>query len=246
MEFGILGPVAARTGGTGVRVGGPREQKTLAVLLLSANRAVSAARLTEALWGEDPPPTSRSQVSNSITRLRRRLAVGRHMRDVPIVRAGDGFAIELEPEQLDAARFDRLVAHAREQADRGRLADAAATRRAALTLWRGPALAGLDGAVLETEAYRLEEQRQACLERRIELDLALGRHHDVIGELAVLVAEHPLRENLVQLRMRALYRAGRRQDALDAFAAARAGLAERAGLDPGPELVALQQTILRP
>jgi DNA-binding SARP family transcriptional activator/tetratricopeptide (TPR) repeat protein len=243
MEYGILGPVQARVSGRTVPVGGPREQKALASLLLDLGRAVSAARLIDVLWGANPPPTCAAQLRNTMTALRRRL--GGEADSAPIVRAGDGYLIDVSPDRLDATRFERGVTEAQRLAEFGRLPDAADVLRGALALWRGPALAGLDGDALAVEAYRWEEKRLACLEQRIEFDLALGRHRDVVGELGVLVADHPLRERLLELHLLAMYRSGRRQDALAAYAAARTRLAEHAGLDPGPELVALQQAILR-
>src|SRR4051812_4308999 len=245
MKFAILGPVEARVAGVPVPLGGPRERKALAALLLDANRAVPAARLIEVLWGDDPPPTCGAQLRNTMTALRRHLNAPTECAKAPIVRSGDGFLIQVGRDGLDATRFDDLVSDAAKLAEDGRLLEAAETLRSALALWRGPALSGLDGAALEIETYRWEERRLACLERRIEFDLALGRHREVAGELAVLVAEHPERERLLELHLLALYRSGRRQDALTAFAAARDGLAEQTGLDPSLELTQLHQAILR-
>jgi DNA-binding SARP family transcriptional activator len=243
-EYGILGPLAVWIGGTELRIDGRRQKRALAALLLNANRVVSAEHLIEILWGDDPPPTAAVQIRNTIAALRRQLDIHRPGRVGPIRRAGTGFIIRLDADRLDAHVFADTAAVARELAAGGQLVGAAGALRDALALWRGPALDGLGGSVLDAAARRLEEQRLACLEQRLELDLALGRHHDIVGELAALVAHYPLWERLVELLMLALHRSGRRQDALEAFAAARSRLAEQTGLDPRPELIRLQQAIL--
>jgi DNA-binding SARP family transcriptional activator/Tfp pilus assembly protein PilF len=195
------------------------------------------------LWGEDPPPTAGTQIRNTIAALRRHLAVA-GSGDAPVVRSAAGFMIRVQDGELDADSFDRDVRHARTMAEQGQLAQAAEALRSALSRWRGPALAGLECPALDGFATALNEQRLAAVERLIEVDLALGRHNEKIGELATLVREHPSRERLAELHMLALYRAGRRQDALDAFTDARERLADLTGLDPRPQLVALQQAIL--
>ncbi len=241
MRFEILGPVAVWDGDRSVRVGGPREQKLLTALLLNANRTVAVARLAAVLWADEPPATAREQINNSVAALRRAL-VGSDGERVPIIRAGHGLAIELADDQLDVRVFADRVAEADKAADR---AAAAEWLRSALDLWRGPALGGIEGGILGAEARRLDEQRLACLERRIAVDLDLGRHVDVVGELAALSAEYPLREKLVELRLLALYRCGLRQEALAAYAEARHRLVVEAGLDPRSELEQLHQAILR-
>jgi DNA-binding SARP family transcriptional activator len=241
MRFGVLGPVEASTDARLVVVGGPRERRLLAMLLLHPNLTVPLHRLTAALWGDDAPQTARAQLHNSVSKLRRALATdGPQL--APIVRSGQGFALRISEDQVDTTLFARYVAQATHEADPAR---AVALLRTALDLWRGPALDGIENGVLGGEARRLDEQRLACLERRITVDLELGRHTEMVGELEALTAQHPQRERLVELHMLALYRAGRRQDALEAYTAARARLAEQAGLDPLPELDRLQRAILR-
>src|SRR2546429_3145237 len=188
MRFEILGPVAVWDGDRSVRVGGPREQRLLTALLLNANRTVSVARLAVVLWADKPPATAREQINNSLAALRRALLSSDAER-VPIVRAGHGLAIELTDDQLDVHVFARHVAEADKATD---LAAQAESLRSALSLWRGPALGGVDEGILGAEARRLDEQRLACLERRIAIDLDLGRHADLVGELAALTAEYPL------------------------------------------------------
>jgi DNA-binding SARP family transcriptional activator len=244
MRFGILGPVQAWDGDRPLRVGGRREQKLLAMLLVHVRQSVSVARLTAAIWGDEAPPTADAQLRNTVAALRRNLVVAGNGH-VPLDRTDAGLVLHVGDEQLDAARFHQLVDAAERRAAAGAVADAADDLRTALGLWRGPALGGIDAGPLGAEARRLEEERLACVERRMALDLELGRHAEVASELAALTALHPLRERLVELRMLALYRDGRRQDALEVYAGARRALTEETGLDPRPELVRLHQAILR-
>jgi DNA-binding SARP family transcriptional activator/Tfp pilus assembly protein PilF len=241
IRFGILGPIAVWVGEQLVRVGGPRERRLLAMLLLHSNKAVPLHRLAAALWAQDAPATAKAQLHNSVSRLRRALSVA-DSETVAIESWRQGFRLQIGEDQLDSLLFARYVAEAGREAEPVRTAQ---SLRAALGLWRGPALDGIDDGILGTEARRLDDQRLACLEQRITIDLDLGRPAEVAGELAALAAEHPERERLIELRMLALYRAGRRQDALDVYAKARSRLVERAGLDPRRQLDQLQQAILR-
>ncbi|MFS8098977.1 tetratricopeptide repeat protein [Lentzea alba] len=236
MRFGILGPVAAWDGDVPAHIGGPRERKLLASLLLASGRTVALERLVVVLWDDEPPRTCRSQIHNSAAALRRNLGVA-------VIWKAAGLA--LDSPEVDLRRFEDLRREADELVAAQRLADAVTALREALALWRGPALAGADSRVLAAEADRLEAQRLACLERRVELDLALGRHHDLIGELTTLVAEHPLRESLRAKLMLALHRSGRRADALGVYQRARRVFADELGLDPGSELTELESMILR-
>lgn len=244
-EFRLLGPVEVRRGGSPIPIGGPRETKTLAALLLHAGRTVSVEQLVRALWDDSPPQTAKEQVRNNVARLRRRLNGGKPSTPGVIVRVENGFVTDVGPDQLDTGRFDRLVKQAHAASDRGHLAAALDLLERALALWRGPALGGLAGRYLQAQALRLEAKRQSCVEGRIECDLALGRHHDVVCELAALLIQHPTRERLLELYMLALYRCGRRQDALQALACARVRLADELGLDPPPSTQTLHQAILR-
>lgn len=243
MEYQVLGEVEVWSSGASQYVGGVRERRALAVLLLHANRPVGVDQLIDVLWGEAPPPTVAAQVRNTIATLRRHLvAAGAAV--APLSRTSGGFVFRVDPGQLDLAVFDEAVREARTLADDGRLDRAADVLRGALELWHGPALGGL-GSVLDAERHALNESRLTTVERRVELDLALGRHRDLLPELGRLVGEHLNRERLVELYLLALYRSGRRQDALDEYGRARARLAAELGLDPRPELVALQQAVLR-
>ncbi|WP_405016026.1 transcriptional regulator [Kitasatospora sp. NBC_00070] len=244
MEFGILGPLLVwDAAGRAVPVGGPRDRRVLAALLLAEGRTVGLARLAAAVWA-DPPVTAREQLLNVAAGLRRTFAVHAAEETVRMVRQDAGLQLSLGPGRLDRSRFSALLARAgRESAD-GRYALAADQLREALALWRGPALGGLDGPVFRAEAAVLEEQRLDCLEQLAEVEAALGLPNVLGGELARLAVEHPLRERFAELQLLALYRAGRRPEALAVFSRARQALAEQAGLDPGPGLVRLHRAVL--
>ncbi|WP_327586789.1 winged helix-turn-helix domain-containing protein [Nonomuraea sp. NBC_00507] len=242
VRFGILGPVEVWCGGQAVPVGGPRERKGLAALLARPDSVVTVAQLTRALWEEDPPATARAQVRTVMSRLRRNLepvtgAIG------PRLEAG--FKADTAGVELDLWEFRRWSEQGFSLAGQGRTAEAVRLLRQALALWRGPAFGGLRSPLLTAAAQRLDEERLRCRERCLELELTLGRYSEVSAELGELVGEHPLRERLVELWMKALCLAGRRHDALDAYAAVRARLVERTGLDPSPVLRKLQSAILR-
>ena len=212
-----------------------RQRALLAVLLLHANEVVDSERLIEALWGLQPPKTARAALHGYVTQLRRLLPP-----DLLATRAG-GYIVSVEPGELDLDRFEELVAAARTQAP----ADAATTLRAALSLWRGPALLDFRHEhFAQREVLRLEELRVAAIEQRIEADLALGRDDELVGELEALTAEHPFRERLAAQLMLALYRSGRQADALHAYQRARRGLIDELGIEPGSALRALEKKIL--
>jgi predicted ATPase/DNA-binding SARP family transcriptional activator len=241
MEFRILGPLEVHDDGGPVRVPGAKERALLADLLVNAGRVVSADRLVEDLWGEDPPGNPANTLQGRVSALRR--ALGRAGTGLVAYRP-PGYRLAVDPEQVDAARFERLVAQA------GALAPAEPGRAVglleqALGLWRGPALAELaDRPWAQAEAVRLEELRLAAVETLAELRLAAGEHAGLVGELESLVAAHPTRERLRALLMVALYRSGRQADALAVYQQTRAALAEELGIDPSPELQRLHQQVL--
>lgn len=244
MEFRILGPVEVIHDGQPVAVGGSRERAVLALLLASANRVVSAERLAEDLWGDQPPARAAHTLQVFVWRLRKALREAGE--EGVVVTQPPGYAAHVAPEHLDAARFEALVAAAREQSGVGAPQEAANTLREALALWRGPALADVaDGPIARAEAARLEEARLAATEERIDADLACGRHGDLIAELDALTRAHPLRERLWGQRMLALYRSGRQVEALRAYRELRQFLTEEVGLDPSPALAALETAILQ-
>lgn len=241
VEFRLLGPFEALVGGRRVPLGGSRQEKLLAALLLRPGRLVTAARLVDALWDEDPPDTARKQVHNAIAAARRRLGAFRDL----LITDGTGYRIDATADQVDAHRFRLAVATAEDQVGRGEPGLAVATLSEALLLWRGPALDGLTGRALEAEAAALEEQRLAAHETLIGLRLDLGDTSTLVPELVHLVQEHPLRERLRHHLVLALYRAGRQPEALLAYERTRAALAAELGVDPGPELRELHRRMLR-
>ena len=239
MEYRILGPLEVRAGDRQVELRGARQRELLAVLLLHPNEIVSSDRLIEELWSGDPPPTAAKINQNSVSQLRRLLEP-----DVLVTRS-PGYLLRVEPGELDAERFEKMVEAARAELAAGAAAEAGERLSAALALWRGPALADVgDASFARVEAARLEELRLAATEDRIEADLALGRHADLVAELESLVAQHPLRERLRAQLMVALYRSGRQAEALRAYHEAREMLVEELGLEPGPALQRLEHAVL--
>ena len=240
MEFRILGPLEAWAEGGEVSLGGPKPRALLAVLLLHPNEVVPADRLIDELWGEDSPEDAAAALRVNVSRLRKALP-----QDVLTTRS-PGYVVRVEPDELDLHRFERLVDEGRSLLARGLAADASERLRDALSLWRGSALADFAyESFAQTAIARLEEIRLAALELRIDADLALGRHDELVGELEALVAEHPLRERLRRYLMTALYRSGRQAEALDAYQDARRALVDELGVDPSPALQELEQAILR-
>ena len=240
MEFRILGPLEVHDGEGSVPLGPAKERALLAILLLQASAVVSRERLIDELWGESPPPTAGKALNVHVSQLRKRLA---RNGDDPIVTRAPGYAIVVDAESVDSARFERLVAEAGEQL--GAAGDSAAAGgllREALSLWRGPALDGIElEAGARHEVGRLDSLRLAAQMDRIDCDLALGLHEQVLGELTSLVAEHPLRERLHGQLILALYRAGRQADALQAYREAREQLVAELGIEPSPALQRLER-----
>jgi DNA-binding SARP family transcriptional activator/class 3 adenylate cyclase len=244
MEFRILGPLEVVDDGRSRALGGSQERALLALLLLSANRVVSGERLAEDLWGDHPPDGAAQALRVGVSRLRKALReVGG---DGVLVTRAPGYLLGVDPEHLDAARFEALLAKGRDQAAAGQHQEAAVTLREALALWRGPVLADLaDAPFARAEAARLEEARLAATEGRVEADLACGRHAELAAELDALTRAHPLREGLWAQRMLALYRSGRQAEALRAYQDLRLLLGEELGIEPSAPLRRLESAILR-
>ncbi len=243
LEFRILGPLEVLRDGVPLALRAHRQQALLAVLVLEANRVVPMSRLIDAIWDDMPPETAKSQVQICVSTVRKLIgADGQHaaLRTRP-----PGYQLEIPDEAVDVARFEALSEEGRAAAEDGRLADAIRSLRDALALWRGPAASGIESRVVQIAATRLNEQRLTALEACIGLELRLGRHADVAGELGALVAEYPLREKLRAHQMLALYRAGRRADAVAAYREARQVFIDELGLEPGQELRQLEQAMLR-
>lgn len=239
-DFRILGPLEVWAGGRTLHLGGPKPRTLLAVLLLHAGEAVSADRLIDELWGESPPRSARHLLHVYVSNLRR---AGIH----PLLSArAPGYALELGHDELDAGRFERLLGSGRRLLAAEQPAGAAQALREALALWRGDALADFTyEPFAQAEIARLGELRLAALEDRVEADLALGRHRELVGELEALVAASTLRERPRGQLMLALYRSGRQAEALEAYQQARRVLGEALGIEPSRPLRQLQQAILR-
>jgi predicted ATPase/DNA-binding SARP family transcriptional activator len=248
MEFRILGPLEVRDDERTLPLVGARQRALLAMLLLSPNRVVSSDRMIDQLWDGRPPATATTTLQNHIMRLRR-LLEPEHAPGAPyerIVTEASGYVLRLEPDQLDLFRFERLVADGRAALADGRADVAGRTLREALDLWRGPALADLAAELpMQTEAARLDELRLAALELRVDADLALGRHAELVGELESLVTENPLRERFSAQLMLALYRSRRQAEALELYRQTRTRLVDELGIDPSAELQELERAILR-
>ena len=240
IEFRILGPLEVSDGERLVDVGTGKQRTLLALLLLRAGEIVSRDALVDALWDERPPPSAANSVHVYVSRLRKALA------DEALETHGHGYRLVVGPEQLDAHLFERLLSEGRALLAAGKPVDAADRLRAALSLWRGSALADIasDGFA-QGEIARLEELRLTAAEERIDADLALGRSTELVPELEKLVRTHPLRERLRGQLMLALYRSGRQADALDSYREARTMLGDELGLEPSRTLQELQGAILR-
>ncbi len=242
MDFRILGPLEVLDGDRSVPLPGPKQRALLAALLLRPNEVVSEERLLDELWGADQPLSGKAAVRVRVSQLRKALNGDRDL----LATRPPGYVLSLEPHQLDALRFERLLADGRRALAEGDAQLAAASLGDALRLWRGPAFADLSyEEFVQGEISRLEELRLNALEERIEADLALGRHDALIGELEALVAAEPFRERLRRQQMLALYRAGRQAEALAAYRDARNAFVGGLGIEPGRELQELESAILR-
>jgi DNA-binding SARP family transcriptional activator/tetratricopeptide (TPR) repeat protein len=238
----ILGPLELVAGRRSFRIGGPREHIVLATLALNANRVTSVEQLMSAVWGEYPPSTARGQIQGCISGLRK-LFGDAGLPDAIKTRAS-GYLLSLADEELDSEQFSKQVAQAHRQAADRQLAAAAATLRAALELWTGPALDGVQSEAVQRRAALLEDARVAAVEERMRLELELGRHEEIAGELRSLLDEHPLRERFYVYLALALYRGGRQADALEVCRRARDTLIAELGIEPGQELRDLERAIL--
>ena len=238
MDFRILGPLEVWEGDREIPVRGVRQRALLAVLLLNANEVVSTDRLIDLLWGENPPDAGATALRVRVSQLRKALGKGGDA----IVTQAPGYVLSVGDAELYLRRFEQLVGQSVDVSAE----DAAERLRRALGLWRGAALVEFAyDNFAQTAIARLEELRLSATEMRIDADLALGRHRDVIAELEVLVDEHPLREAPARQLMLALYRAGRQADALAVYRSCRAKLVDDLGIEPTPTLQALEKAILQ-
>jgi DNA-binding SARP family transcriptional activator/Tfp pilus assembly protein PilF len=242
LELGVLGPLLVTRDGTTVPVPAGRQRALLAFLLLNADRTVPADELIQALWGDDPPVSARASLHNYVKRLRNTLGDSRHslLRTQP-----GGYLFSVGRGVIDVSQFEVLLSAAQAARSAGSWDQAGAAARAALTLWRGEPLVDVTSDVLaRQEAPRLAELRLQAVETQLGADLELGRYAEVIPELRRLVGGHPLREKLHAQLMVALYRCGRRAEALAAYQDARRILIRELGAEPGTELRELHRRIL--
>jgi predicted ATPase/DNA-binding SARP family transcriptional activator len=241
----VLGPVEALVDGKQVALGGQRPRALLAVLALMRGHVVSSERLIDELWGEDPPARARDSLQVHVSRLRKAFTDAGGDAALLVSRAG-GYVLELAPGTCDVDDWAAALDQARMAHAAGQLEAARTAIEEALDVWRGAPLEGASThELLDGERARLEEQRLAAAVEGIELDLELGRHGEVLGQLEAMVIAHPFKERLVELQMVALYRSGRQADALAAFHAARARFVEELGIEPGQPLHELHKDVLR-
>jgi predicted ATPase/DNA-binding SARP family transcriptional activator len=241
MQIGLLGELQVLDDDEkDVVVTGAKLRALLVMLALHCGRAVPADQLVDALWGPESSSAARNGLQGLVSKLRRALGSASL-----VATRGGGYALEVPPETVDLHRFEQLVAAGRGRATSGDLASAIELLAEADSLWRGGALAEFAyEEFASAEVNRISELRLAAVEERLDIELQLGRHRGVIGELEALVAAHALRERLRGLLMIALYRSGRQADALRMFQEGRRILGEELGLDPGPELRQLEAAIL--
>jgi DNA-binding SARP family transcriptional activator len=239
-EYCLLGPLLVRLGDVTLPVAPGKQRAILAALLLNADRVVSLDELTEVLWGSAPPPSARVSVQNHVMRLRKSLGAGARIRT-----HRNGYEIRVGAGELDVSRFEAHLAAARSAAAAGSWDTASEQAQAGLALWRGEPLADVESDLLAIrDIPRLAELRLQALEVRLDADVRLGRHAEVVTELQGLTSAHPLRERLHVLLMEALYQDGRQADALAAYARARRTLVDELGTEPGAGLRELQRQIL--
>jgi DNA-binding SARP family transcriptional activator len=239
-DYGLLGPLEAVVDGRAAKLGGPKQRAVLALLLADGDTVVPASRLIDELWGDEPPSSAANLVQGYVSGLRK--VLGKNA----IETRGTGYIAHVGPQGLDLRRFERLAHEGSKALVDGRPAAASDRFLEALALWRGAPLADLaDETGLQPLVARLEELRTLARERRLEAELACGRHADVVGEATALAHEHPLRERPCGLLMRALYGSGRQAEALDVYRQARETLVAELGIEPGRWLRDLHASMLR-
>jgi SARP family transcriptional regulator, regulator of embCAB operon len=250
VEIKVLGPLEVSVAGNSIVPTASKPSQMLAMLALNAGHVVTVNALTEELWECQPPPSGVQTLQTYVVKLRKKLqdaltdSAGVSAKDILNTRRA-GYLLDVEPDDVDAVRYERLSAVGRRAVNDGDHLKASETLAEALNLWRGPALADITtGPVLSIEAMRLEENRLGDLYLRMESDLCLGRHHQLLGELATLCAKHPLMENFCAQHMVALYRSGRQCQALEAYRRLRTTMVDELGVEPSPRMRRLHAAIL--
>lgn len=242
MALKLLGPLELNVDRRLLDIGGPRQRVVLSMLGLNANRVTRVDQLIDAVWDISPPSTARAQIQICISALRKLFGQGGH--PGAIQTRSPGYLLEIAASDLDTDEFTTMVEQAHTLANEHKLTDASTVLRAALALWRGPSLANVPSDLVQRGAALLEQRRLAAFEERFRLDLSLGRHEQITGELRSLIDEQPLREGLYGFLMLALYRSGRQAESLEVCRMARATLIEEVGVEPGQELQRLESAIL--
>ncbi len=251
LDIGILGPLVIGANDQDAAPSAPKPRQLLALLAVRADRVVPVDVLVDELWESAPPPSALTTVQTYIVLLRRLLAAALRVSGAVVAQqvltyTGWGYQLSAGEGAHDASDFTRHAALGRRALAAGDNSRASAALRQALACWRGPALVDVrTGPQLLAHRVSLEEQRMGTLEQRIEADLRLGRHHEVIGELSGLVVQHPLHENIHSLLMVALYRSGRPGQALETFQTLHQNLRDELGMEPSPRIRTVQQGILR-
>ncbi|MFE9908424.1 AfsR/SARP family transcriptional regulator [Streptomyces clavifer] len=250
MEIKVLGPLTARENGVSVVPTAAKPRQILSLLALHSDRVVTVATLMEEIWGEDIPRSAATTLQTYILQLRRKIAAAldgdpaRQAKDVLVTQHG-GYLLQVQPGQVDAHEFTQLTASGRAAHEAGDHLAASDLLGRSLRMWQGAALVDVRiGTVLELEVLRMEEDRMAALERRIDADLILGRHTEIVPELRVLAARHPMHENFCAQLMTALHRAGGAWRALEAYQRLRGTLVDELGLEPSARLQRLHQAVL--
>ncbi|WP_433790844.1 BTAD domain-containing putative transcriptional regulator [Actinoplanes sp. CA-252034] len=244
LRFGVLGPVELRFHDRSLALPSVKQQALLGAGLLNANMVVSAGRLVDAIWGEQPPASAAGLVQTYVSGLRRLMSSLTAAGPSPILTRAPGYVVRVPDGDLDLHAFEQLSASGEQAAANGDHRRAAALFREALGHWRGPAFDGLGTPLFRAAAARLDEARLAVLERRIDADAQVGPTGGLVAELTELVAAHPLREGLRALLMRSLYQLGRQGEALQVFQDGYLVLSEELGVEPGPQLQELHRKIL--
>jgi DNA-binding SARP family transcriptional activator len=250
MEVGLLGPLVVEEQGVSVVPSAHKPRKVLALLALHADRIVTVPMLMEEVWGEAMPRSATTTLQTYILQIRRMIDAAlrndpnRQAKDVLVTHHG-GYLLQVQPSWSDVVEFNRLVDAGRRAFELGDDRSASHLLASGLELWRGAALVDIQaGRLLELEVLGLEETRMSALELRIEADLRLGRHSELVSELRVLTSRYPMQENLCMQLMLALYRAGKSLRALEAFHVLRRTLIEELGIEPSARVQRLQQAIL--
>jgi DNA-binding SARP family transcriptional activator len=252
MSISVLGSFEVINNGRNITPSAPKLRRTFALLAIRANRVLSVDQFIEELWQGRPPTSAMTTLQTYIYQTRKLLGLEARSPEadaasgeVMLRTQRGGYMLTVEPELLDLYRFEELLAHGYQQIDAGETTKGVDTLDAALGVWRGPALADIrPGPVLGSEIVRLEEQRKLALERRFDAQLRLGRHNELLAELSAIVSQQPTHEGFGAKLMIALYRSGRRRDALDVYRRVRNVLAEELGVEPSAELQQLHMAIL--